>query len=172
MRVIGVDPGALGAMALLDGFTLEVEDMPALKMRRGKTDKNEVDGPALAELLQSWMPVDAFFIELVGGIQGQSASAAFNFGLAAGVVRGAAHMAGCRVEIVPTTTWKRATGVKLGAGKDPSRSRACQLWPRSAALFRRVKDADRAEAALIAEYGRRLLGGEVAAAVKPEELFE
>lgn len=170
MRVLGVDPGALGALALLDGQRLEVHDMPAAKLRRGKTDKNEVAGPLLAELLRQLEP-DVAFIELVGGFQGQSASAAFNFGLAAGVVHGALHMAGVRVELVPTTVWKRAVGVKLGAGKDPSTARACQLWPRQASLFSLKKHADRAEAALIAEYGRRLLLGETPP-LKPEEMFE
>ena len=170
MRIVGVDPGALGALALLDGAALSVADMPMVKMRRGKTDKAEVHGPELAELLRCWEP-DVAFIEVVGGIQGQSASAAFNFGYAAGQVRGVLHMAGVRVEMVPTTVWKRFVGVKLGAGKDPSRVRACQLWPQQSGLFARKKDADRAEAALIAEYGRRTLFAEQPPPLV-EELFE
>ena len=41
--------------------------------------------------------------------------------------------------------------------KDSSRARALELWPERAELFKRKKDADRAEAALLAEWGRRLL---------------
>jgi hypothetical protein len=44
----------------------------------------------------------------------------------------------------------------LGAGKDASRSLAANTFSAYAALFRRAKDDGRAEAALLAEYGRRL----------------
>lgn len=50
------------------------------------------------------------------------------------------------------TSWKRAVGLSL-ASKDASRSEAIRRWPQHAALFARVKDDDRAEAALIAVAG-------------------
>ena len=80
MRLVGIDPGSLGALALLDGGRLvDVADMPIVKVRRGKTDKSELEGYELARLLRRW---DARLgvIEAVGGMTGQSASAAFNFG--------------------------------------------------------------------------------------------
>jgi hypothetical protein len=59
---------------------------------------------------------------------------------------------------VPPATWKKA--MRLKGGKDESREAAMRLWPASAGLFARVKDNDRAEAALIAEWGRNNLLGE------------
>lgn len=151
MRILGVDPGALGALALLtDGRLSRVSDMPMFRVRRGKTDKAEVDGYTLAALLRDLAP-DIAYIEQVGGLPGQSASAAFNFGRAAGAVEYACKALGIRVEMVAPATWKRA--MKLNGGKDDSRAAAMRHWPSESGLFVRKKDNDRAEAALIAQWG-------------------
>lgn len=153
MRIVGVDPGASGAIALLDGGSLEgVYDMPILKVRRGKSDKSEVDGHSLADLAR-WLNPDVVYIEQVGGMTGQSASAAFNFGRACGAVEYAFKTLGHRVEFVAPGTWRKA--LRINAGKDGSRHAAMNFWPNRAAWFQRKKDDGRAEGALIAEYGRR-----------------
>lgn len=150
MRILGVDPGAYGALALLvDGRLGRVVDMPMLKIRRGKTDKAEVDGYTLASVLRDFA-ADVACVEQVGGLPGQSASAAFNFGRAAGAPEYALKALGVRVEFVPPATWKKAMGVN--SGKDGSRAAAMKLWPAQSALFARKKDNDRAEAALIAQW--------------------
>lgn len=155
MRILGVDPGAYGALALLiDGRLTDVADMPILKVRRGKSDKAEVDGYSLAALLRDLAP-DIALVEQVGGMTGQSPSASFNFGRAAGAVEYSLKTLGVRVETVAPATWKRA--MRLKGGKDDSRALAMRLWPAKAALFQRVKDDGRAEAALIAEWARTTL---------------
>jgi hypothetical protein len=152
MRIVGVDPGALGAIALVVGATLEsVHDMPILKVRRGKGDKSEVDGYTLAALVRE-LKADIAYVEQVGGITGQSASAAFNFGRACGAVEYAFKALGVRVEMVPPGTWKKA--LKIKPGKDDSRAAAMRFWPAQASLFQRKKDDGRAEAGLVAEWGR------------------
>ena len=45
----------------------------------------------------------------------------------------------------------------LNSGKDASREKFRTLWPKHADLVARVKDDGRAEAALLAEYGRKYL---------------
>lgn len=153
MKILGIDPGASGAMVLLQsGDISHVADMPILKIRRGKTDKAEVDGAAVAFLVDLHKP-DVAVIERVGGMTGQSASAAFNFGRAAGVVEGCIRSAGIRLEFVSPVTWRK--GLNVNPGKDGSRAMAMNLWPASAENFKRVKDDGRAEAALIAEWFRR-----------------
>ncbi len=157
MRVLGVDPGAYGAVALLEGGRLlDVADMPILKIKRGKGEKAEVDGYSLAALLRG-LSVDVAYVEQVGGMTGQSASAAFNFGRAAGAVEYTLKALGVRVELVAPQTWKR--NLKINPGKDGSRAAAMRLWPDKAELFKRVKDDGRAESALIAEYGRLQFSG-------------
>lgn len=150
---MGVDPGCYGALALLeDGRLVEVHDTPILKVARGKSDKAEVDGYALAALIGAAKP-DVCIIEQVGGMTGQSPSASFNFGRAAGAPEYAAKALGVSVHLVPPGTWKR--GVALRGGKDDARAMAMRLWPEHAGLFRRKMDDGRAEAALITEYWRR-----------------
>lgn len=153
MRILGVDPGCYGALTLLvDGRIQRIEDMPNLKLRRGKSDKAEIDGYSLAALLRELAP-DLAVIEQVGGMEGQAAGAAFNFGRAAGAPEYMLKAMGVRVEMVAPATWKKF--MKLKGGKDASREAAMRLWPMEAGLFSRVKDNDRAEAALIAEWGRQ-----------------
>jgi Holliday junction resolvasome RuvABC endonuclease subunit len=137
VRVLGIDPGAGGAIALLCDGSLTVLDMPSLKIRRGKSDKAEVDGYTLGRVLSDLRP-DVAYIELVGGFQGQSASSAFNFGRAAGAPEYVLMAQGVRVERVAPGRWKRA--LALNGGKDGARAAAMRLWPASAALFKRVMD--------------------------------
>jgi crossover junction endodeoxyribonuclease RuvC len=125
--------------------------MPIFKIKRGKSDKAEVDGYTLGEILREARP-DVAFVEQVGGLPGQSAPAAFNFGRAAGAVEYGLKALGVRVVLVPPGTWKKR--LKLNQGKDAARAAAMALWPDDAQLFKRVKDDGRAEACLIAEYGR------------------
>jgi hypothetical protein len=138
--------------------------MPRLMIRRGKSDKAEVDGYALGHLLREY-GADVLFVELVGGMTGESASSSFNFGRAAGAPEYAAKALGLRVERVPPTVWRRDLNVKNG--KDGSVERASTLWPamshRFAAIHGNGPQAvreGRAEAALIAEWGRRQMESE------------
>lgn len=150
MRVLGVDPGAYGALALLaDGALVRVVDMPIVIVRRGKTDKAEVDGHSLARLVSEMAP-DIGIVELVGGMTGQSASAAFNFGRSAGAPEYIMQALGVRTERVAPIRWKKALNIK--PGKDDSRHAAMKLWPAHAASFARKKDDGRAEAALIGHW--------------------
>ena len=123
--------------------------MPVVSVRRGKTDKLEVSGAELTALLRGWN-ADVGVIEQVGGMTGQSASAAFNFGRAAGAVEYVMVALGLRLVRVPPVTWKKRLGVK--PGKDDSRLAAMRLWPAMADRFKRKKDDGRAEAGLIGHW--------------------
>lgn len=149
-RLVSADPGCYGALTLFVGGTpVEIADMPIVKVRRGKSDKAEVDGHGLRALLWRWQP-DIGIVEQVGGMTGQSASAAFNFGRAAGAVEYLLIGAGARLERVPPGRWKRALNIK--PGKDDSRLAAMRLWPALADKFARKKDDGRAESALIGHW--------------------
>lgn len=157
MRVVSVDPGCTGALALLEnGALVDVVDMPVLSVRRGKTDKNEVDGWALAELVRKWVPAVGV-VEQVGGMTGQSASAAFNFGRAAGAVEYTLVALSVRLVRVAPITWKKRLGIR--GGKDDSRTAALRLWPAMAEKFKRKKDDGRAESALIGHWYHLQNGG-------------
>lgn len=153
MRVLGVDPGGKGALALLADGEITVADMPVFMVRRGKSDKPELDVHGLVDLLQEWRP-EACFFEKVFGMTDQSAPAAFNFGRIAGAAEAIVKTTGARFEFVPPHVWKKAMKI---VGKDDARAKATNIWPSAAAEFRRKMDQDRAEAALLAEYGRMQL---------------
>lgn len=159
VKILGVDPGGSGAIALLAGGAVRVADMPTFSVTRGKSAKLEVDALALYDMIRVWAPTHCYF-EQVGGIPGQSAPAAFNFGRACGLAEAVVKVSGVRIVTVPPATWKRRMGL-IGGGKDDARAMATRLWPAAAAEFRRKKDDGRAEAALLAEYGRRLEGATI-----------
>lgn len=155
MRILGVDPGTSGALALLDarGALLRVEDAPHFEVSRGRGKKKEIDVLGLADLIVAMKP-DATFFEQTHGMAGDGESAAYNFGRAAGCVEAIAKVQGARFTFVPPPVWKRAMGL-IRTAKDDSRAKATAMWPDFAQSFRRKCDDGRAEAALIAEYGRR-----------------
>jgi hypothetical protein len=141
VRVVAIDPGAGGAVALMvDGMLEGVIDMPM--------GDDEVSGVLLAAHIGLAEP-DVIVVEKVHSMPGQGVSSMFKFGKNYGIVIGVAS--GLRHPLVKITPqeWKRANGL-IGKEKDASRQLAMELWPRHADHFKRKRDDGRAEAALIA----------------------
>ncbi len=147
--IVGFDPGATGALARLTdgGDLLAVADMPVVEVR----GKRRVSAPLLAAIVREWAPRLAV-IEEVGSRPGEGHAGAFAFGRSAGVLEGVCAMAGVPVVLARPDVWKRA--LKVTADKGSCRLMAQRLWPAHAASFARVRDDGRAEAALVAFYGR------------------
>ena len=152
---IGVDPGASGAVAILDhqGKLVHVFDMPALEVVTGAKSKRRVSAEMLAADLRLYAEHSRAVVEQVGAMPGQGVTSMFAFGQSLGIVQGVLAGLGIPVQLVAPAKWKRALGVN--AGKDGSRAMAVSLWPSSASEFSRVKDDGRAEAALIAHWGQQ-----------------
>jgi hypothetical protein len=150
-KTMGIDIGVAGALALLDeaGGLIEIADMPVL--RDGPKNRASVNAPLLAEIVYRWH-AGAAYIEYVGARPGEGAVGAFAFGRSRGVVEGVLGACGVPASHIAPASWKRGLGLNF-AGKDASRSEAIRRWPNHAALFARVKDDGRAEAALIAVAG-------------------
>ena len=153
--LIGIDPGASGAVAIVTaaGELVHVFDMPAVEVKIGGKNKRRVSPEMLASELKLYADQGATaYVEHVSAMPGQGVTSMFAFGEAFGLARGV--LAGLRVPTytVPPAVWKRA--LQVNAGKDGSRAKAAQLWPSQAGEFKRIKDDGRAEAALIAEWGR------------------
>lgn len=160
--ILGVDPGLNGAFALVVGDRVHVWDMPAVQVKRGGKNKKEISPVLLAATLRTIDLVAESagagdqlraYVEKVGAMPGQGVSSMFSFGRSLGLVEGALAALTIPVELVPPQTWRRAMAVR--EGKDGSRLRATELWPSQAGLFARAKDDGRAEAALIAAFGRK-----------------
>lgn len=151
--IIGVDPGASGAIAALDadtGALLWVEDMPA--------HEGIVSAPLSADLIVG-QAIAVAWVENVHSMPKQGVSSSFKFGRAFGVIVGVLGGARVPVEYVTPAVWKKQA--RLSKDKSASRRLAVELWPAHSDLFKRVKDDGRAEAALIARYGwlRTAAGG-------------
>jgi crossover junction endodeoxyribonuclease RuvC len=153
-NIIGIDIGSKGALALVDetGALLEIADMPIL--RDGPGNRPNVNAPLLAEIVYRWQATRAF-VEYVGARPGEGPTGAFSFGRSKGVVEGVCAAAGLPIAFLTPPVWKKAVGIPPGkdGAKDAARSEAIRRWPGQAALFARVKDDGRAEAALIAVAG-------------------
>ena len=159
MIIAGCDPGLSGAVALLDaatGAVIDILDMPTLALSRSGKAKRELDPHALAGAIGRDRIAHAF-VEQVGAMPGQGVSSVFSFGKSYGVVIGVLATLGVPMTFVAPAVWKRA--LQVPAAKDGARARASQLLPAAAAHWPLVKHDGRAEAALIATYGLRTLGG-------------
>lgn len=152
--VIGLDVGLNGAVAQLtrDGELLDVVDMPCLS--DGPSGRRAVNAPLLAEIVARSHAGSAF-VEFVGARPGEGPTGAFSFGRSRGVVEGVMGALGVPVTFLTPPTWKRLVGIAPGKdeAKTRARSEAIRRWPAKAALFARVNDDGRAEAALIAVAG-------------------
>ena len=145
MKVLGVDPGLDGAIALLgDGF-LAVRDMPTA----GELKRRVVVAAEAAGIIRAWTP-DIAVIERVHAMPKQGVTSSFRFGQALGTIEGVLGALLIPIEYVTPQSWKKH--FRLTANKDDARLRAIQTWPRIADELRRKKDADKAEALLIARY--------------------
>jgi crossover junction endodeoxyribonuclease RuvC len=146
--ILGIDPGADGAIALLyeNGDLLDLIDMPSMPEANGRTATN---APLLAGILARTHARIAF-CEFVGARPTDAKVAAFAFGRARGVIEGCAGALGLPIVFLTPPTWKRLADIPPGTeNKDLARTRAIARWPARADLFARKCDIDRAEACLI-----------------------
>jgi crossover junction endodeoxyribonuclease RuvC len=152
--IIGIDPGAAGAVAILepDGSLVQVFDMPSVEIVSNGKAKRRISPEMLAAELRLYnVHATCAYIEQVGAMPGQGVSSMFAFGEAFGLAKGVLAGLGIPVQSVPPARWKRALG--LNSGKDAARAKAAATWPQQAGEFKRVKDDGKAEAALIALWG-------------------
>lgn len=146
---IGIDPGANGAIVVMDEkFNLiEWADMPTVKVG----SNIRVNGAELCALLEDFDTGHAY-LELTGAMPGQGVSSMFSFGHANGVVSGVLAAMRITSTLVTPQAWKKRAGL-IGTDKDAARSRAIQLWPAWRDLALKGKGQALADAALIARFG-------------------
>lgn len=153
---IGIDPGKKGAIVSIneDSQACSIADLPLA----GK-DIDVVGLDALILSIKSGNPDCRFevFIEKAQSMPKQGVSSSFNYGKAYGTIIGIIAGNGLRFTLVHPRTWKKVMMESMNkSDKDMARQRAIQLWPLSHEYFKFKVNEHRAEAALIAEYGRRL----------------
>lgn len=147
----GIDPGANGAIAKLDPDGRISAVLPL----RGSTLLEAVEFIQTEQLNEAYAYIEQLHAAPRGSI------AAWSLGKSYGALQGI--LVALRVPVVEVSPqkWKAAFGLTARKSasdaekKAASREMAQKLFPAAASLFRRVKDDGAAEAALIAEYGRR-----------------
>ena len=155
VRVIGIDPGLSGALAVVNGvdgtFTVEaVYDLPTYS-EKTSTGKNRryIDPVALLALLKAIGKVDRVQCERMIAPPGVSGMSAFSMGATMATIAATLRIARVPYRLVSSGVWKRA--LEAPADKEAARLYAGRLfgnsfhWPRK-------KDHNRAEAALIAAH--------------------
>jgi crossover junction endodeoxyribonuclease RuvC len=157
---IGIDPGVSGAIAFLpEGRDAFVLDLPTfIYGKRQAFVKRALDTAALAQLLRVNttgfdLVAARVYIERVNAFPGQGASSGFSLGMSYWGAVGVAHGVGLEVQYIEPEAWKPF--FKLGKDKGDSLDVARKLFPAAAESLKRVKDHNRAEALLIAAYGRQ-----------------
>jgi crossover junction endodeoxyribonuclease RuvC len=142
MRILGIDPGKRGALAVFDKAASRVtaHDMPDTTL-------------GLHDLISSLPTIRLAVIEKPFYPPHIGILSATKIAEAYGTLKGALAWRSIPMQEVRPNEWKQA--LNLSSSKAASREKACQIFPDDAAQWARVKDDGRAEAALIAWYGLR-----------------
>ena len=90
MRIIGIDPGLSGGIAVLDNNKVkELFDMPV--MPDGKKNKRQLNSALLAKLIKDHIEDiedTVTIVEQVNAMPGQGVTSMFNFGQTFGAIKG------------------------------------------------------------------------------------
>ena len=152
---LGIDPGLSGSLALLDLGTRKIHTIWDMPTKDGTIYPGGVAMVVdMAKSIASAQLVAV--VENVNSRPGQAHMWAFALGV--GIIHGCLGALDVPFHLVAPQQWKssfglRRVGDESQAGtKARAREIAARLWPDNANLFARVKDADRAEAALLARF--------------------
>jgi crossover junction endodeoxyribonuclease RuvC len=151
MRIAGIDPGLDGAIAVFDGESLEIHDLPMLTISGGRKTRRILNPESLSSLLLRINP-SFVYVENVHTMPKQGIVSSGRLMETFGIIRGVLGALQLPRAFVEPRTWKRRFALIGKRGKDDSRRVAIDLFP--SVSFHRAKDHNRAEAALIAFYGR------------------
>ncbi len=155
MLVIGIDPGISGAICFLNnGKIIEVIEMPS--MADGKKNKKQVNGSQIfnevSEKIKDLKKDEIkVVIEQVSAMPGQGVTSMFNFGQSFGILKGICSAMNLPMYFVRPAKWKKYFNL-INAEKDASRTKAIEIFPYFSSNLSKKKDANKADAILIASY--------------------
>lgn len=147
--ILGIDPGVNGALAFMARGRVQTFDMPVFKGKKGQ----DYDEGSLARLLDARSPdIEFAVLERQWARPTDGGPQAFKVGVGFGTLRMLLASNFIPYLLVTPQAWKRFMGIT--AGKDEARALASQRFPQDADQWRLKKHDGRAEAALLADYGR------------------
>ena len=153
MKIIGIDPGLSGAIAVLENNkVLNIFDIPV--MSEGKKNKRQLNSALLVNLLKENI-IDnedvAIVVEQVNAMPGQGVTSMFNFGQTFGAIKGICAALGLPIFFVRPAKWKKHFEL-INSSKDASRTKVIEMYPYIAEKLSKKKDVNKSDAILIARY--------------------
>ena len=153
MRIIGIDPGLSGAIAILeDNKIKELFDMPV--MPDGKKNKRQLNSALLVKLIKDNiknLEDTVMVVEQVNAMPGQGVTSMFNFGQTFGAIKGICAALGLPIFFVRPAKWKKHFEL-INSSKDSSRTKAIEMYPSISEQLSKKKDVNKSDAILIARY--------------------
>ena len=155
MRIIGIDPGLSGGIAIIDDLKIfDIFDMPI--MSEGKKNKNQLNSAQLVNIIKNHITIkDKTFVivEQVSAMPGQGVTSMFNFGQTFGAIKGICASLGLPIFYVRPAKWKKHFDL-INSSKDARRTKVIEMYPSISARLSKKKDVNKADAILIARYFR------------------
>ena len=153
MKVIGIDPGLNGAIAVLqDNKVQKIFDVPV--MPEGKKNKRQLNSAQLVKLLKDIISDNeeiAVVVENVSAMPGQGVTSMFNFGQTFGAIKGICAALGLPIFFVRPAKWKKHFDL-INSSKDASRTKAIEMYPSLSDQLSKKKDVNKSDAILIARF--------------------
>ena len=153
MKIIGIDPGLSGAIAILENKNvLNLFEMPV--MTEGKKNKRQLNSAFLVNLIKENITNEedtVVVVEQVNAMPGQGVTSMFNFGQAFGILKGICSAMQLPMFFVRPAKWKKYFNL-INSEKDASRTRAIEIFPYFSSELSKKKDSNKADAILIASF--------------------
>ena len=125
MKIIGIDPGLSGAIAILENNrVLDVFEMPV--MAEGKKNKRQLNSAQLVKLLKNNISKNedvSVVVEQVNAMPGQGVTSMFNFGQTFGAIKGVCAALELPIFFVRPSKWKKHFEL-INSSKDSSRTKS------------------------------------------------
>mgnify|MGYP001218290174 FL=1 len=153
MKIIGIDPGLSGAIAILENNkVLNIFDIPV--MSEGKKNKRQLNSALLVDLLKENINQEeevAVVVEQVNAMPGQGVTSMFNFGQTFGALKGICAALKLPIFFVRPSKWKKHFEL-INSSKDASRTKAIEMYPKLSSQLSKKKDVNKSDAILIARF--------------------
>ena len=153
MRIIGVDPGLTGAIAILDGNkVINLFEMPV--MAEGKKNKRQLNSAQLESIIKEKIKKKeetAVIVEQVNAMPGQGVTSMFNFGQTFGAIKGVCAALELPIFFVRPSKWKKHFEL-INSSKDSSRTKVIEMYPSLSNQLSKKKDVNKSDAILIARF--------------------
>ena len=153
MKIIGIDPGLSGAIAILENNkVLNIFDIPV--MSEGKKNKRQLNSALLVNLIKENINKEeevAVIVEQVNAMPGQGVTSMFNFGQSFGAIKGVCAALNLPIFFVRPSKWKKHFEL-INSSKDSSRTKVIEMYPSLSSQLSKKKDANKSDAILIARF--------------------